>query len=256
MFAPLRDIVELLPRQVWPDHAALSGIAAQLEVRTRSDKALRFVASASDANRGYETRIFETGEVSTRDANWHDLFNALVWLTFPSSKAALNERHYRDSLTRKTAQRGVLRDALTLFDESGVIVACSDPALADLLREFRWKELFWHRRAEVMASMRVLLFGHALYEKAFAPYPGMTGHAVVMMVDDAFIATPPSEGLNVLDHRVAAHLLRTDLGRRVFHPLPLLGVPGWAAENSNADYYDNTRQFRPGRMVQRRMRTD
>jgi hypothetical protein len=29
--------------------------------------------------------------------------------------------------------------------------------------------------------------------------------------------------------------------------VPLLGVPGWSADNESESYYDNTAYFRPGR---------
>jgi hypothetical protein len=35
-----------------------------------------------------------SGEVATRPDNRHDLFNALIWLAFPRSKAAMNRRHH------------------------------------------------------------------------------------------------------------------------------------------------------------------
>ena len=99
----------------------------------------------------YEPRCYLKGEVPTRANNWHDLLNALVWLTFPKAKAAINARHYR-ALTAEMSpatrsQRGAVRDTNTLLDESGVIVACADDELAELLRNFQWKELFWQRRA-------------------------------------------------------------------------------------------------------------
>ena len=64
---------------------------------TRGGAPLRFVeqgAKAAAFEDKYEVRIYLKGEVQVRAANWHDLLNALVWLTFPRAKAALNERHY------------------------------------------------------------------------------------------------------------------------------------------------------------------
>lgn len=34
---------------------------------------------------------------------------------------------------------------------------------------------------------------------------------------------------------------------RDLSPVPLLGVPGWSADNCNESYYDNTAYFRSGR---------
>src|SRR5262245_5036670 len=137
----------------------------------------RFVAP-DPMRLGYEERIHARGEIVTRPDNWHDFFNALVWLRFPLAKRALNDAHLRfirQSGTR--AQRGPVRDALTQFDESGIVVAATDASLLDLLAARRWKELFWTRRADVMASMRFLVFGHGLYDALRAPFYCICGRA-------------------------------------------------------------------------------
>ena len=92
---------------------------------------------------------------------------------FPRSKAA----HQPPSLPRDAGApgrglRGTPRDVLTLFDEGGVIVASSEPELGTLLREFKWKTLFWQRRDEVIESMRFYVFGHSIYEKGLAALQG------------------------------------------------------------------------------------
>ena len=87
---------------------------------------------------GYESQIFETGSVSTRPNSMHDLFNALVWLTFPLTKAAINHRHIaaRASPT-PGGNRGAAQDLLTLFDECGVFVVSDRPANCNCDR-WRW----------------------------------------------------------------------------------------------------------------------
>ena len=104
----------------------------------------------------YEARIFLRGELQVRKDHWHDYFNALVWLAFPRAKAALNARHYaalREQHAAGAPNRGPLQDALTLFDEGGVVVASSDDRLLDLLWRWRWKELFWANRARLEARI-------------------------------------------------------------------------------------------------------
>ena len=32
-----------------------------------------------------------------------------------------------------------------------------------------------------------------------------------------------------------------------YAPLPVLGIPGWTADNDDECYYEDTQQFRPGR---------
>ena len=81
----------------FPRHDELNALAHS-SVVSGGGAPIRFVppASAPGARRPqYEVRIFETGEVQTRPDNWHDLFNALVWLAFPKTKAVLN-RHHRE----------------------------------------------------------------------------------------------------------------------------------------------------------------
>jgi hypothetical protein len=226
-------------------------------VTVHSGKPLRFVPQEYGRlpfEAQYEPRCYLKGEVPTRAGNWHDLLNALVWLAFPKAKAAINLRHYRALTTEQPnaairSQRGAVRDTNTLLDESGVVVACADPELAALLCKFSWKELFWHRRADVQSSMGFYLFGHGLYEKALRPYIGMTGQGLLLPVEQAFFDWSPTQQLAHLDDLLADYLAATEHCRstRELTPVPLLGVPGWAAENEDAAYYDNTHYFRPGR---------
>ena len=59
---------------------------AELSTHGAGETKLRFAAQ-TDAlladGLHYETRIATSGMIATRDANTHDLFNALIWLTHP-----------------------------------------------------------------------------------------------------------------------------------------------------------------------------
>ena len=198
----------------------------------------------------YEPRVFLRGEAQFRSRGWHDLFNALIWMTFPSAKAALNQRHYRELETRHASgahNRGPAQDTLTLFDEGGLMVACADPALEVLLRGRQWKRLFWQRRLDVMHTMRFYVFGHALYEKALEPFAGVTGRCVIFGVKESFFDLSLSKQLLELEIRLAGQL--SDAGKflvtRELAPLPILGIPGWCAANTKEEYYDNVQYFRP-----------
>jgi hypothetical protein len=200
----------------------------------------------------YEARTYLRGELQVRKDHWHDYFNVLVWLAFPRSKAALNARHFtalREQHAAGAPNRGPAQDALTLFDEGGVVVASSDDDLLDLLQEWRWKELFWANRARLQARARFALFGHALYEKALQPFVGITGRGILLRMEAEWLAAPPPERLAELDARLAAHLAAP--GRlqatRELAVVPILGVPGWSADNERESYYDNLDYFRPGR---------
>ncbi|HMJ49506.1 MAG TPA: DUF3025 domain-containing protein [Burkholderiales bacterium] len=219
------------------------------------DLPLRFVAQAAKSGKPegkYEARIYLKGEVQVRSENWHDLFNVLVWLTFPKSKAALNHRHFIASekmIGKGRLNRGPAQDALTLFDEGGVIIASSDSRLTRMLVDFKWKQLFWANREAVIAGMRFFLFGHAIYEKALRPFPGVTGRAVIFPVSSDFFSLGIEDQLHMLDERLAQYLGDPQHFNRTAElaPVPVLGVPGWNGENERESYYENETHFRAGR---------
>jgi len=94
IFAPFADAIAKLPRGRWPTHDDLTQAAA--DVVTSHGRRVRFAAPRAPGDRdrrSYELRIAETGEIETRTQNWHDLFNALVWIAFPGTKAAINAQH-------------------------------------------------------------------------------------------------------------------------------------------------------------------
>lgn len=258
LFAPLRSVIKRLSRDIFPAMDAFNVLLSERipAITVHSGHALRFVPQATGKQgfeSQYEPRCYLTGEVQTRAENWHDLLNALVWLTFPKAKAAINRRHYQalqqPRRTDSRSQRGAVRDTNTLMDESGVIVACADKQLAQLLRDFQWRELFWQRRAEVRQHMGFYLFGHGLYEKALQPYTGITGQGFILEVDAEFFTWPHDLQLAHLDELMATFWSDAENCRstRELSPVPLLGVPGWCEENNEAGYYDNTAYFRPGR---------
>jgi hypothetical protein len=251
MFAPLREVGGTLnDLTAWPSVADLQRLAGP-EVVSGAGTPVAFVEAGAQGRSDlpYEQRIFSSGEVVCRRQEWHDLFNALVWLAFPRTKAALNARHVREMAHEAPGKRGRVRDALTLFDEGGLIVASADGALLRLIREFRWKALFWERRAELTRHMRWFVFGHALYEKALAPFVGITASAVLLEVDEGFLAADTHAQLALADRRVAKMLASEETVRtpRDFSPLPVLGVPGWSPFTEDERFYDNTGYFRPGR---------
>jgi hypothetical protein len=257
-FAPLHPAIERIVTERFPtlddQNEMLAAISPRIVVH--EGHPLRFVPQEYGKlpfERQYEPRCYLHGEVPTRENNWHDLLNALVWLTFPQAKKAINLRHYQALTTASNesagSQRGAVRDTNTLLDESGVIVPCANGELAGLLCDFGWKELFWQRRAEVRNSMGFYLFGHGLYEKALRPYIGMTGQGLLLPVEQAFFDWPLRQRLAHLDALVAEYLLQPQHFRstRELTPVPLLGVPGWSADNEQENYYDNSSYFRPCR---------
>lgn len=196
---------------------------------------VRFVEPAA-VDRYYEVGVFETGRVATRPDSLHDWFNALVWLAFPRTKARINALHAA-TIPTEAAGRGRFRDMLTLFDEGGALVACGDVQLISHLKNHRWKELFWQERKRVLASMRVLVIGHAVLEQAREPWPGITCKAI--FVDPARDAD--TQAVEWLGARPA------DATPRELASLPVFGYPGWLEGSAQPEFYDDARYFRPRR---------
>lgn len=247
LLLPLRDAALPACGSDWPSRTVLQQALAAAGVRTASGLPLRLVVPAADGF-SYEGRLYERGELEFRERSWHDLFNVLVWLAFPRAKAALNARHHAAPVVARG--RGPVRDALTLFDESGMIVLSADADLPEMIRGFRWKELFWTHRARVADGMLFLPFGHALCEKVLAPYKGITGRCLLFRTTPEILHLPADAQLRQVDMLVAGHLAdpAAMLGTRELAPLPLLGIPGWCEDNRQEEYYDDREQFRPGRL--------
>ena len=193
---------------------------------------LRFVPQADlPAGAAYEAFIHRTACVPTRN-NLHDLFNGLVWLARPALKTRLNTLQAAEIARAGIgAQRGRLRDALTLFDENGAVLDGPADVLAALVADLRnrdWTALFITHRAR-WAGARLTLIGHALLEQlASAPRKPLTAH--VLVGDPLGLSTD-------------------DWASKPFLPLPVLGVPGWWPANEAPDFYADAAVFRPLRLA-------
>lgn len=117
-------------------------------------------------------------------------------------------------------------------------VISRDPALPGLLTERAWHALFWEARDRVEREMCFVVVGHALLEKALAPYPAMTGKCLTLIAD--------SPDLDAADAQAARELDAVDTPRQL-PPLPVQGIPGWDAANAHAAYYADREVFRPPR---------
>jgi hypothetical protein len=253
IYAPIAPAAARLPSDRWPDHADLT--AAAKGIATSRGVPLRFVKPRDHTareRRYYELQIAETGEVETRMRNWHDLFNALAWLTYPRAKAQINAQHAAmlvEGGELEARQRSPERDALTLFDEGGVVVASSSPELMRLIVDFEWKQLFWSRRPEHAGQLRFMGFGHGMFEQALNPYLGMVAKTVFLPVSPLFFTLPLEAQLARADALLAAHF--TDRTRfrspKMMAPMPVLGVPGWHPDTGRESFYDDPDHFRGSR---------
>ena len=249
IFAPLAPVLSKLPGDRWPTHAELTALAEG--VKTARGRPLRFVKPRERNDRErryYEQHIADTGEVETRE-NWHDLFNALAWITYPRAKARINAQHaaiLEEGGEAEARKRSPERDALTLFDEGGVIVACSSAALLRLIVDFEWKALFWSRREELQEKARFLVFGHACFEPAREPYIGMVAKTVFVPVSDFFFMLSVESQLEEADKLVSNHFAsRARFATpKAMAPMPVLGVPGWHFAAQDEAFYADARHFR------------
>ena len=203
-------------------------------------EAVRFVPQSElPVGTAYEQFIWDTRCVPTRD-NLHDFFNGLVWLRFPQTKQRLNQLHAQALAAQGVgATRGPLRDAATLLDENGALLLAPEP-LWQALAARQWQRLFVELRP-LWQQAQCILFGHALLEQLMQPRKPLTAH-----VYQARTAMKPGADI---DTWLAHDLDAAHLARKPFTPLPVLGIPGWCADNANYSFYDDSFVFRSARVA-------
>jgi hypothetical protein len=180
-FWPLaRAARQLRDNADWPTRGELEAIAAEgardtelapLCFGPNVDRAAKYADGRVVLDALYDARIARRGEVPTRERDWHDLFNALCFATFPRAKRALHARQYRalaeriaDDARALPSTRSREQDALTLFDEGGMALA-ADARAASVLASCDV-----HTLPEALARFereghaRLVPFGHALFE--------------------------------------------------------------------------------------------
>jgi DUF3025 family protein len=243
----------------WPGLDDYQAILSALPspILTQSGKALKIVeqdGKPGHFSEHYAPRIYLNGEIQTRTENWHDFFQLLTWFMFPETKAVINATHIPAAKSRiekghDLGRRSPIENMLSLFDEGGAVIFSSDESLLQLIRDFQWKELFWQRRAELESKLKLITFGHALYEKGLSPYVGMTANCILFLVDEKILQQANQQQLNWVDRELAKLFVegKPYSKPKDLCPFPLLGLPGWDSDNTAEDYYDNENYFRAGR---------
>ena len=232
-----REFSGLLESCEWPSVGALAA-------RLPADAPVRFAAQTRELMADglhYEQRIAERGVVATREHNWHDLFNALVWLRFPDLKRALNARQAVEIARMGPKRRSRAQYALTHFDEAGVVVGLRDSSLLALWDAHDWHGLFWRERAAWSdGRIEVAVFGHALLEHALSPQRLLVGKALVVALAQggSIDAAVGACAASIRD----GHLLRDPLELR---PLPLSGIPGWHPDGEAEAFHRTARCYQP-----------
>ena len=244
-WADYLPFIEQIKGTQQPDCGRLNALLPE-SLKTEIGHSIRFVPSTELDDGAYEQRIYNTGQVSTRPDNWHDIFNALVWMRFPRTKIAMNTLHFHAWPKQKDGARGKLRDALTLFDECGVIVYSKHLGLLQALSDRRWTEAF--TADSFSADVGVSVCGHAMLEKYLAPYKSMTAKALLVHTGTDFQNLSREEMLTCLDKEIAARMLTGTVVTEpaCLTPLPLAGIPGWWLEGIQDDrFYNDPAVFRP-----------
>ena len=223
----------------------------ELNARRPSGMQARFVVQTRELeaeNLHYELRIAEREEISTREGNWHDLLNAMIWLRYPELKYALNRRQVVEIGVAGPKSRTRPQCALTHFDEAGVVVGIRNPRLLELWDAHDWHSLFWRERdAWCNGEVRFAVIGHALLEHALKPQQLIVGKAIAVLDESNDVATER------IVERVARGICDSTLllDPQELRPLPLSGIPGWHPANESEKFYGTADCFRPLRSGRR-----
>lgn len=202
-------------------------------------------------SRYYEEIIYQDKRIPTRNNNWHDFFNGLIWLTYPNTKALLNKLHWQDIQTTGHKKRTPRRDRITHFDECGIVLLTNKHDLAGQLKTHQWLDLFYHRHTDWVEDIVPMHFGHANLEMLCQPFIGLTAKALV--IESPNILKAYQKNKEVGQKQLDIHLAEKIESGRLFDqrgalaPLPILGIPGWHNAPQDTSFYSNTDYFMPVR---------
>lgn len=242
-FAPFAQWLARLTAEDPPDVATLNGWARERGLALPDGRPLRFDPRRVAGALEYETTVRRDAIVPTREHDWHDAFNALAWLAFPRTKLAINGLHAGASRAPTANARTRARDRATLIDEFGVLLACDEPRLVQLLCSHAWRELFITHARDVHEHWRVAAVGHGLLDKLRKPYRALTAKTVVMRVQAGALSLLEEPG--AFDERGASSVAEAVARPDKLPPLPIAALPGWDVEALGIRLFDDVSVFRP-----------
>lgn len=181
---PLSDALRYLRAcRTWPSVVQLGDVltargvrnARGLRVRTELQAPRTRARGAAEALRCrdalYDARIDGEGVLPTRSRSYHDLFNALVWATFPRAKAAISARQHAiwertlpPTFTRLPSARTREQDALAMLDEGGLLLATPPEAAREVAALVSAGDLLALEARAREGALVGLVFGHAVHE--------------------------------------------------------------------------------------------
>jgi len=226
----------------WPSVKTLNS-ALEGRLHAMSGHWLQFVEQTPELlsdGLHFEQRSFERGQIATRPESWHDLFNALVWISHTELKCAINARQAADVEQFGGKRRSRAQCALTHFDEAGAIVLLRDERMLRAWDRHDWPTLFRDHGSDwQQGDARVLVVGHALLEHGLVPTALHTAKCLVAVAEPA----DSKRAVERIVDDIASGSLLTD--PQELRPLPLSGLPGWHAYQSMPDFFQRVPCFRP-----------
>jgi hypothetical protein len=166
-----------------------SGMPLLCELQAPKTKHRRARPGARSRDSLYDARIDGLGVLPTRAANYHDFFNAMVWLTFPHAKAAIAARQHAiwqrelgPSFEQLPSRRTREQDALAMLDEGGLLVA-TPRALEQQTRAAC--EAGDETQLTSLKAVRTYIFGHALHEHMVSSDALIRANPILVLLDEA-----------------------------------------------------------------------
>jgi len=147
------------------------GLPVSCELQAPKSKRRRARVGLRSRDALYDARIDALGLLPTREANYHDFFNAMVWATFPLSKAAIAARQHgiwkrelEPMFTQLPSRRTREQDALAMLDEGGLIVLAPPAIEREVRARCEAGDEAWLRAQRATNTVKTFVFGHALHE--------------------------------------------------------------------------------------------
>jgi len=242
---------ELAQFQTFPSAQQLNSLAR----RFQPDFSYQFLTQEEmDDDDYYENIIAMKKSIPTRLCNWHDFLNGIIWMQFPRTKALISELHCKDINEFGLHPRSARRNRLTHFDECGVVLACAESQLKEVnalllaLATHDWRSAFIKHKELWNTKVFPVVFGHAMLEMFMSPFIGMTAKWLAVCVEDEFFEQNETDKRRSLDSALIKQIEKFEgfADKDVLRPLPVLGVPGWSSNQTEA-FYQNQDYFRPQR---------
>lgn len=198
--AALRDaLMPLEASETWPTIDAInalfnargltnaSGMPLLCELQAPKTKRRRARAQARSRDSLYDARIDGLGLLPTRASNYHDFFNAMVWLTFPLAKAAIAARQHAiwrrelgPSFEQLPSRRTREQDALAMLDEGGLLVATPSALAEETRAACEAGDEAW---LGSLNAVRTHAFGHALHEHMVSSEALIRANPIVVVLE-------------------------------------------------------------------------